>query len=195
MGGTALLARQTYKSYEAPAHTVTQRFETFELRDYAPQLLAAVTVRGARDSALRQGFRVLARYIFGGNRGATKVAMTVPVAQTPEPVAMTVPVAQTEAAEPDAWTVSFMFPARWTAETAPVPDTADIRIVTHPAETLAVHRFGGWAGARRVETKATELRWAMHEAGITPVGPVRSLFYDDPFTAPWNRRNEVAYPV
>jgi len=189
IGGTATLANQTYKSYEAPAHAVTQRYETFEIRAYAPQLLAAVTVQGARDTALRQGFRTLAGYIFGGNAGATKVAMTVPVAQMPDQIEIT------EAEEPDAWTVTFMFPARWTVETAPVPNNTAIRIIERPAETLAVHQFGGWASAGRIERKARELRWAMHEAGVTPTGPLRSLFYDDPFTVPWNRRNEVAYPV
>ncbi|MEM9343043.1 MAG: heme-binding protein [Pseudomonadota bacterium] len=195
VGGTAAMANQTYKSYQAPTHAVTQRFPDFEVRDYAPQLLAAVTVKGTRDKALGQGFRILAGYIFGANQGSAKVAMTVPVAQTPEQVAMTVPVTQTAADGSDAWTVTFMFPSGWTKETAPVPNNAAIRIVEHPAETLAVHQFSGWAGAGRIEEKATKLRWAMNDAGIAPAGPFRSLFYDDPFTVPWNRRNEVAYPV
>ena len=87
-----------------------------ELRQYAPHILAEVTVDGDRRSALNTGFRVLAGYIFGGNSVQASVAMTVPVAQR-QPIDMTAPVAQ--AGQDGLWTVSFMMPRDWTLDTRP----------------------------------------------------------------------------
>jgi hypothetical protein len=33
------------------------------------------------------------------------------------------------------------------------------------------------------------------ERGLTPIGPYMAAFYNDPFTLPWNRRNEWWVPV
>ena len=80
----------TYKGYELPPYTVLKQFEQAELRQYAPQLVAEVTVEGERNEAINAGFRILAGYIFGANDSADKVAMTTPVTQTPaaEKIAM-----------------------------------------------------------------------------------------------------------
>ena len=43
--------------------------------------MAEVTATGSRSGAASDGFRALAGYIFGGNAGAEKIAMTTPVAQ------------------------------------------------------------------------------------------------------------------
>jgi hypothetical protein len=68
-------------------------------------------------AARSDGFRRLARYIFGGNVSRQSIAMTAPVAQQ---IAMTAPVAQMPA-EGGAWAIRFFLPAVLTVETAPVP--------------------------------------------------------------------------
>ncbi len=60
--------------------------------------VAETVVNAAAEDAGNQGFRILAGYIFGRNKGERKIAMTAPVAQTPIKIAMTAPVAQSASA-------------------------------------------------------------------------------------------------
>lgn len=182
-----------YRGYEGPAYTVERRDGAFELRRYAPQIVAEVTVRGDRRAALSRGFRVLAGYIFGGNDGAAKVAMTSPVAQEPARIAMTAPVAQEQAG--DAWVVRFTMPSDFTLATLPRPRDEAIRLVELPGDRQAVLRFSGLAGAGTWIAREADLAAWVAARGLTPAGPVRHYWYDDPFTLPWRRRNEVAQPV
>lgn len=70
-----------------------------EIRQYQPYIIAAVDIKGTNmDTALSEGFRQVANFIFGNNtkNGAVeKVAMTAPVGLETahnEKVAMTAPV-------------------------------------------------------------------------------------------------------
>ena len=76
---------------------------------------------------------MLAGYIFGGNTGHAKVAMTSPVAQMPtEKIAMTSPV--TQSAVDGAWVVQFTMPSEYTLDSLPKPKDLNIRFVAQPAE-------------------------------------------------------------
>ncbi|NNL65729.1 MAG: heme-binding protein, partial [Myxococcales bacterium] len=63
-------------AYEEPAYTVVEEFEDFEIREYAPQLVAETTVEGDFDDAGSQAFRILFDYISGENRSSSEIAMT-----------------------------------------------------------------------------------------------------------------------
>ena len=84
---------------EEPQYTVVRQYAGFEIREYAPYLVAEVLVAGPAEEAGNQGFRILAGYIFGKNQGERKISMTAPVAQTPAParIEMTAPVTQAAA--------------------------------------------------------------------------------------------------
>ena len=96
---------------EEPAFRTVLREGAFELRDYPALVVAEVTVDGDQKAAANQGFRLLAGYIFGGNKPRQSIAMTAPVAQTParEKIAMTAPVTQTQTA--NQWVVRFTMPS------------------------------------------------------------------------------------
>ena len=68
---------------EEPNYTILNQTEDFELRRYNAQIAAQTWVTGSQDSAGRQGFRILAGYIFGGNTApsgeSSKISMTAPV--------------------------------------------------------------------------------------------------------------------
>ena len=82
---------------EEPKFTVSLREGAFEIRDYGAAIAAEVVVTGDQKEAARKGFRLIARYIFGGNTRNQSIAMIAPVAQEriSERIAMTAPVTQT----------------------------------------------------------------------------------------------------
>ena len=68
---------------EKPTYRVVERREAFEVREYAPSLVAETVVGGSREEAGNAGFRVLAGYTFGKNRGERRIAMTTLVELAP----------------------------------------------------------------------------------------------------------------
>jgi hypothetical protein len=78
---------------EEPKFESLLKAENFEIRRYAPQIIAETTVDGDMDSATGRGFRLIADYIFGNNE---RIAMTAPVVSeaqsSAEKIAMTTPV-------------------------------------------------------------------------------------------------------
>jgi hypothetical protein len=183
-----------YNGYQTPDYTVLRRDGAVEMRDCAPYLAAEVTVTGSRRQALGKGFRVLAGYIFGGNSQTFGLAMTAPVTQGPGArIAMTGPVTQT--AGQGAWIVRFMMPPAYSAATLPVPDSAAVRIVKITPGKRLVLTFSGLANAASLKLHEAALRAAAANQGLTPTEPVEIAYFDDPFTLPWKRRNQVSVPV
>ncbi|MFQ6553705.1 SOUL family heme-binding protein [Aestuariibius insulae] len=191
IGGSGAVA-QGYNGLEVPPYEVVRQDGAVELRDYQPHLLAEVTVEGARRSALNTGFRVLAGYIFGGNSASDKIAMTAPVAQS-EKIEMTAPVGQS--GSDGRWTVTFMMPSRFTVDTLPTPENEAVVFREAPASRQAVLTFSGRATQAQLDRREAELTGWIEAAGLKRTGPVAHYYYDDPFTLPGQRRNEVAIPV
>lgn len=190
LAGAGAGMAESYKGTETLAYTVEARDGAVELRAYPAHLAAEVTVEGSRDAAVGAGFRVLAAYIFGGNEAKAKVAMTTPVAQS-EKIAMTTPVAQSGAGS--TWVVQFSMPSEFTMDTLPRPKDPRIRLVTNPAKRMAVLAFSGIPTTSALEARSAELRAWLAGRGLKVQEPPQFLFYDSPFTLPWNRRNEVAF--
>lgn len=183
---------EMYKGNETPDYVVESAEGAVEVRRYEPHIAAEVTVSGDRDAAINAGFRVLAGYIFGGNEARAKVAMTTPVTQVPsQKIAMTTPVTQTGSDQQ--WTVQFMMPTTYTMDTLPKPKDARIRFVTTKPKRMIVLRFSGLSTTGALAGRADELRAWAKANGRTIAGQPQYMFYDAPFTLPWNRRNEVAF--
>lgn len=179
---------------EEPVFTVLRQYPGFELRAYPSVLVAEVTVAGSADDAANQGFRILAGYIFGKNKGARDIAMTAPVTQTAEPtkIAMTAPVTQAAAGGDGAgYTVQFTMPASFTLATLPEPQDARIRLKEIPGRRYAVIRYSGFWSDANYQTHLDELTGAVQRAGVATEGPPVYARYDAPW-GPWFlRRNEI----
>ncbi|MCX5839507.1 MAG: heme-binding protein, partial [Deltaproteobacteria bacterium] len=78
---------------EEAAYNVLKKDNRFEIRDYAPHILAETIVEGDLEEAGNKAFNRLFRYISGDNRSRDKVAMTAPVSQETmaEKIPMTAP--------------------------------------------------------------------------------------------------------
>jgi hypothetical protein len=205
LGAIASVSYAQYRDRnEEPAFTLVKSQDAFELRDYAPMIVAEVTHRGDRRSASGRSFRRLAAYIFAQDRpeGGEKIAMTSPVLQdrVDQPqadqdarIAMTAPVLQEETGA-DIWRMRFVMPSEFTMETLPTPPE-DISLTPVAARRIAAIRFSGDASPRdlaRMEELLTQ--WIAKE-GLSPKGDFEYAFYDAPMVPGPLRRNEVLIEV
>jgi effector-binding domain-containing protein len=167
----------------------------FEIRDYAPQILAETLVEGDLEQAGNEAFNMLFRYISGDNRSRRKVEMTAPVSQEPkgEKIKMTAPVGQERVQEK--WAVSFMMPASYTLETLPEPVDRRINLRQVPARRMAVVRYSGFWSEKNYLRYKMELESWIRDRGITIVGAPVWARYNPPFTPWFLRRNEILIPI
>ena len=179
---------------EAP-YKVLKKDSKFEIRDYAPHILAETVVEGDLEHAGNKAFNKLFRYISGDNRSRDKVAMTAPVSQEAigEKIKMTAPVGQQRVQE--RWAVSFMMPASYTLETLPEPEDPDVTFRQVPARRMAAVRYSGFWSEKNYLRYKMELESWIHERGLTIVGDPVWTRYNPPFTPWFLRRNEILIPV
>lgn len=185
---------QARADYAEPTYKVVKQAGPFEVRDYAPMIVAEVTQTGDRADAANGGFRTLADYIFGNNAPRIEIAMTAPVTQERkgQEIAMTAPMTQ-ETENGGLWKVRFVMPAQWTMAMLPKPVNADIRLLEIPAERRAVIQFSGFWWTSTLEKKTTDLKAYIAGEGYAPVGDPVYAFYNPPWTLPYFRRNEVMW--
>jgi hypothetical protein len=175
---------------EQAKYAVTQTEGAFELRDYAPMIVAEVSVSGEREEAINQGFRLIADYIFGNNTISQKVEMTAPVLQQPsEKIAMTTPVMQ----QPDgnSWTVSFVMPSAYSLEKLPKPNNPKVLLKVLPGKSFAALRFSGIASKDKLALKTEELMKLVKSKNLKTASLPVYAFFNPPWTLPFLRRNEV----
>jgi len=159
---------------EEPKYSVLEKAPPFELRSYAPMILAEVQVEGDLDEASGQGFRLIAAYIFGQNQVSEKIAMTTPVAVEEQPaksakIAMTTPVnIESKAGQ---WVVSFVMPSEYTMETLPKPLNPKVQLRQIPAVKRAVISFSGFYNSQKVAERVLELEEWMKTHNLSANGP------------------------
>jgi len=176
-------------------YKVVEKDNKFEIRDYAPHILAETIVEGDLEEAGNKAFNRLFRYISGDNRSRKKVAMTAPVSQQPmgEKIKMTAPVGQSRVQEK--WAVSFMMPSSYTLKTLPEPEDPNIILRQVPARRMASVRYSGFWSEKRYLRYKLELESWIRERGLTSVGDPIWARYNPPFTLWFLRRNEILIPV
>jgi hypothetical protein len=198
---TALdMANRLPEGLETPEYTVVANRAGYEVRNYKPFSVCSVAMNKPRPSDISKtdaktnpqlagasSFGALAGYLFGKNKESTAMKMTTPVLKT---------------GEGDDGQMSFVLPSEfWNGiESAPKPfDESGVVLETNEGGDRAVVMFGGFAGKKDVEERKKHLldclskdnEWAAAEQDA----PVTIAQYNDPFTPPWKRRNEVSVKV
>ena len=185
---------------EEPKFKIVEKSGPFELRQYAPRVVAETLVDSSLDDASAAGFRRLADYIFGNNTsqngGNETIAMTSPVAMTSkteknssERISMTAPVTMQKSA--NQWRMYFVMPSKYSLSILPKPNNAKVTLRELPENRVAVIRFSGLVGEEKVAIKTAELLTWLKSKNITPVGTPELARYNPPWTLPFLRRNEV----
>ena len=198
---------------EEPKFEVLTEDGSYQVRRYAPVIVAETLVDGDMDAASGKGFRLIADYIFGNNtlavagadNASEKIAMTAPV--TLEPVARSAKIAMTAPvmAEPVAadasmatasqWRIQFVMPGEYSMQTLPKPVNPAVSLRELPARTFAVLSYSGLNTASKVQQKTDELAAWMRSRQLEPVGAAQLARYDPPWTLPMWRRNEIQVEV
>lgn len=195
---------------EEAVYTVEKTDGDFEVRHYAPQVVAETVVDGTLEEAGNKAFRPLFNYISGANRSQGKIAMTAPVGQRVEgqKIAMTAPVTQQREGEKIAmtapvgqvalsnqWAVTFMMPTNFTMETLPAPTDEKVRLRAIPARRMAAVRYSGTWSQKRYERNLARLREWMKAQGVVAAGDPIWARYNPPFMPWFLRRNEILVPI
>ena len=168
------------KFLETPAYKVVEKDRNIEVRYYESMLLQSVKVSGNQYKSLRQGFRPLVNYIGAKGREGEKISMTAPVMQS---------LGDTN----NEWIVSFSMPSKYSKKTLPEPNNKQVYSEQLKPIMAAVIRFSGKtdrSGSLIKEKEKTLLNW-LKNRDFKIISKPKYLFYNDPSTPGFLRRNEV----
>ena len=187
-----VLAGPVMSNVEKPDYKVIQSEQNIEIRQYEPMIIAEVEVDGKREDAIRDGFRLIADYIFGNNTVEQNISMTAPVQQK-ENIAMTSPVQQQLAGK--SWQISFVMPSEYSMESLPVPNNNRVRLKEILAKKFVVIEFSGSNSNENVIGHENQLMNYIEAKQIKIIGSTKYAFYNAPWTLPFLRRNEVMIEI
>ena len=194
------------KAADETAHKVVIEDGEFQVREYDAYAVAETVVSPPFDSATRVGFGRLVRYISGANSGERKIEMTAPVQLQPrgEKIKMTAPVfirpfaysgawdgPKLTGGKIESWTMAFVLPEGYTANTAPMPTNPTVRVRDVAPRRVATIRFSGFLRDKTAEQQRGRLEAWLKARGMEHADDWRVAGYNPPWTIPQLRRNEV----
>ncbi len=176
---------------EEPKFTRIEKDGAFEIRAYAPKMIAEVNVTGNLKNSSNKGFRSIADFIFGNNTassgGAEKISMTAPVVMKANP--------STLGKTNNEWVMYFVMPNQYTKSTIPQPKNPNVILRTVGEKKVAVLGFSGLVNEEKIALKATELNQWIANKKMNPLSGPELARYNPPWTLPFLRRNEILIEI
>ena len=189
-----VLAGPVMSNVEKPDYKVIQTEQNIEIRQYEPMIIAEVEVDAKREDAIRDGFRLIADYIFGNNTVQRDISMTAPVQQQEsQKIAMTAPVQQQSTGR--SWQISFVMPSKYSMETLPEPKNDRVRLKEIMTKKFVVIKFSGTNSNENVTEHENQLMNYIESNQIKIIDSPKYAFYNAPWTLPFMRRNEVMIEI
>ena len=189
-----VLAGPVMSNVEKPDYKIIQSEQNIEIRQYEPMIIAEVEVDGKREDAIRDGFRLLADYIFGNNTVQQVISMTAPVQQKEnQKIAMTAPVQQQSIGT--SWRMSFVMPSKYRLDSLPVPNNNRVRLKEILTTKFVVIEFSGTNSNENVTENENQLMNYIESNRIKINGSPKYAFYNPPWSLPFLRRNEVMIEI
>ena len=167
---------------EEARYEVIRTQDGAEIRRYSPMVLATIYDMG------EDAFNILFNYITGSNRARKRIDMTAPVISSEnkgQEIQMTAPVISRKTS------FSFVLPSGYSLDNAPEPLDDRIKIEQIKERKIAVLRFRGRSGEKRVRLKTEELLAILRKNEISVVGEAFLMRYNPPFIPGFMRRNEI----
>jgi hypothetical protein len=165
---------------EKQKYRLVLKDSTLEIRYYPEAIMATVYSDGTNYKGVASnGFRKLARFIFGGNEQSQSIAMTAPVRMN----------MSEKGSE-----MSFVMPEKYNESNLPKPQDKSIRIHKSSPQYVAVINFGGYATDEKIASYKKELTEILEKRSIKIMGDYNFLGYNAPyqFVA---RTNEIIIPI
>ena len=184
---------------EAP-YEVSELLENgVEIRAYPAEIWATAVAEDQNGA-----FSPLFRYISGDNEKGEKIEMTAPVVTpTPQPagtdstqgekIEMTAPVVTMNTGRYQF--MAFIMPERFDINSIPKPSSSRVKIELVEPRKLATIRFSGYVNQDNYEKNIELLNKTLETRGISTKGEPLLMQYNDPWTPPFLRRNEIAVQV
>ena len=193
-----ILISNSIMATDEPDFNLILKEDKFEIREYAPKIIAQVEVFGDFDDVSSKGFKILADYIFGNNTstgGNSRIEMTAPVEM--EPLAQKINMNKSVLTEgnDNKWIVSFIMPDEFTLETLPKPNNKSIKVLSLSKEKYAVIVFSGLVRESSYLEKEKLLNQFIKEKKLKTSGEIKIARYNPPWTLPFFRRNELMIKV
>lgn len=163
---------------------VLETYDSFEVREYLPCVLAEVKVSAQYSSAASQAFGSLFNYISKGNSDSSKISMTAPVIA-----------AQKSDAKKDEWFVSFVMPSGSNFGHLPHPNDSQVKLRELDSEICIASSFRGRASEELSEKKIAALRAAAAKENIALSDETRICRFDPPFKPGFMHYNEIVIPA
>jgi hypothetical protein len=183
---------------EIPQYTVLKKEKKFEQRQYKGYIKAEVTIKNeSYDKASREGFRIIADFIFGNNTKRQKISMTAPVMQNIKPseiIAMTAPV-NVNLLSNNTYNISFIMPSKYSLKTLPIPNNKKINIIEVESFKAAVLSFSGFVNKGIITIKKVELENWIKNENLISTGEIDIARYNPPWTPWFLRRNEIVMHI
>ena len=155
---------------------VRQKYDGFEVREFAACVVADVEVSGDVSSAGSQAFRPLFNYI-----SSNQIAMTAPVIE--------------EELSTEKWRVSFVMPEGSKISDLPNPVGSPVVLRELPAHRAAALRFNGRTTEKAVLEHELKLLELVKAQGLKVTGKACIARFDPPWKPPFARHNEVILPI
>ena len=165
---------------DRPKYLVLEKQENMEIRQYEPRIVAETVIEGDAESALKEGFHILAAYIFGQNTTKVKIAMTAPVEQRKNSA--------------HNWLITFSMPKK-KMEELPSPKNSRIALKHVESRKIAAFVFSGTCTEKIFKQNTKLLLEFIKEHGFTPIGSCIFARYDPPWTLPCFRHNELLFEI
>ncbi len=170
-----------------------------EIRAYPEEIWATTVAEDQNDA-----FTPLFRYISGDNDKGEKIEMTAPVVTpTPQPagtgstkgekIEMTAPVVSMNTEKGQF--MAFIMPERFDINNTPKPSSSRVKIELVEPRKLATIRFSGYVTQENYKKNLEQLNKTLENRGISTMGEPLLMQYNDPWTPPFSRRNEIAVQV
>lgn len=151
-----------------------------EIRFYPASTMATIYSEATNYKGVaNNGFRKLARYIFGGNEEKKGISMTAPVRMN----------MSEKGSE-----MSFVMPEKYNAENLPKPNDASIHIHQSTPQYAAVINFSGYASDEKIAEYTNKLIAILNKRNIKILGTYTFLGYNAPYQFV-GRTNEISIPV
>lgn len=179
---------------EEPDYQVLQSELNIEIRFYKPMIIAEVNVEGIRKDAIRDGFRLIADYIFGNNTIQMDLTAKSQVEQkNGQKIPMTAPVQQQSTGK--SWQISFVMPSKYTIDSLPEPKNDRVKLKEILSKKFIVIQFSGKISNENLAEHEKQLMNYIKAKDFKTYGSPKYAFYNPPWTLPFMRRNEVMLEI